>query len=681
MTHLVKLGQRQPTLTGLSLFVLSLILGATLHTAAAQAAGEEHRYLPDLSLHYLVTEETTTCGIAIDSHGNRYLSDPEFATITVYSPDGELLTEFESEEEPCDLAVDASGAVYVSDGEGKVVKYVPESFPPEDSTGYETDTTAGEEGLIVEEGAKNVAVDPADRNLLVSEGSRISEYEPDGTLVEDEIGVVVSEPRWEGVDVRGSTGDVYAVDSKGDRVFVLDGSHGYTVKEVIDGPPLSGLPAPGLRFADLSIDQSNGNFYLNASGENGIGVFAELTAAGELVSRVGPWVGEGAVKLGAVQRNGTVAVDNGSSSPNQGDIFVPSEYADFLSTPQIFAYGVYAFAGELTTVPLPVVTNAKQASVTQTGATLKGSVDNEAAQSASSCKFALALASEPSVPIEEPACNLDPVPGDGSEAVQATVSDLDPGTDYVYSVVATNAGGTAEATPRQTFSTLPEPPEVTAVEPNQGPEAGGNEVTIDGEHLSGATAVEFGGVPAASFAVAGDTEITATAPPGAGTVDVTVTTAGGTSVESPADEYTYKAPVTLTIATDGEGGGPTPPTPPSPRAGRVRAAGLAPIARGRALVTLRCAGPPGARCNGALRLVARVTLRRITRAHGKRHTSRRVRNVLAGKMRYRIAAGGARTIRVAIVNRQVRRLLERRGRFAVRLRAPGLNRKLVLKAA
>jgi hypothetical protein len=69
-------------------------------------------------------------------------------------------------------------------------------------------------------------------------------------------------------------------------------------------------------------------------------------------------------------------------------------------------------------------------------------------------------------------------------------------------------------------------------------------VTITGANLSGASAVKFGSVAAASFAVTSPTQITATSPAGsAGTVDLTVTTAGGTSATSTADQFSYAATV------------------------------------------------------------------------------------------------------------------------------------------
>ena len=51
--------------------------------------------------------------------------------------------------------------------------------------------------------------------------------------------------------------------------------------------------------------------------------------------------------------------------------------------------------------------------------------------------------------------------------------------------------------------------------------------------------MSFGSTAAQSFTVNSATSITAVAPPGTGTVDVTVTGPDGTSVTSPADQFTY----------------------------------------------------------------------------------------------------------------------------------------------
>jgi hypothetical protein len=105
-------------------------------------------------------------------------------------------------------------------------------------------------------------------------------------------------------------------------------------------------------------------------------------------------------------------------------------------------------------------------------------------------------------------------------------------------VTVTTPGGTSSTSPADHFSYAPLPT-VTGVNPSSGPEAGGSSVTITGTNLTGATAVKFGLTNATSFTVNSATSITATSPSGAGTVDVTVTTPGGTSSTSPADHFSY----------------------------------------------------------------------------------------------------------------------------------------------
>ena len=77
--------------------------------------------------------------------------------------------------------------------------------------------------------------------------------------------------------------------------------------------------------------------------------------------------------------------------------------------------------------------------------------------------------------------------------------------------------------------------------PNAGPLGGATTVTVSGSGFQGATAVDFGAVPASSFSVGpGGTTVSAVAPAeAAGVVDVTITTPTGTSLTSSADQYTY----------------------------------------------------------------------------------------------------------------------------------------------
>jgi hypothetical protein len=66
------------------------------------------------------------------------------------------------------------------------------------------------------------------------------------------------------------------------------------------------------------------------------------------------------------------------------------------------------------------------------------------------------------------------------------------------------------------------------ISPNQGSTAGGTTVSITGVNLSGASAVRFGS-KSATITANTATSVTVTSPSGAGVVDVTVTTPGGTS--------------------------------------------------------------------------------------------------------------------------------------------------------
>ena len=90
---------------------------------------------------------------------------------------------------------------------------------------------------------------------------------------------------------------------------------------------------------------------------------------------------------------------------------------------------------------------------------------------------------------------------------------------------------------------------VTGVSPTAGPVAGDTFVTITGSNFAGATAVDFGTVAATNVTVINSTTITADSPAGTGVVDVTVTTAGGQSATSAADQFTYVvAPVVTGVS-------------------------------------------------------------------------------------------------------------------------------------
>jgi hypothetical protein len=97
-------------------------------------------------------------------------------------------------------------------------------------------------------------------------------------------------------------------------------------------------------------------------------------------------------------------------------------------------------------------------------------------------------------------------------------------------------------------------PVVSGISPPVGPLAGGTTLGISGSGFTDASAVDFGSAAAQSFTVVSDSQITATSPAGSGTVNVTVTTGGGTSATgSSAEEYTYVALPAVTKVSPASG--------------------------------------------------------------------------------------------------------------------------------
>ena len=107
-------------------------------------------------------------------------------------------------------------------------------------------------------------------------------------------------------------------------------------------------------------------------------------------------------------------------------------------------------------------------------------------------------------------------------------------------VTVTAPSGTSPVDPADVYGYSLKVPTVTSVAPDSGPAAGGTAVTISGRLFRHSSAVDFGTTPATSFTVVNSKEITAVAPAGTGTVDVTVTNESGTSgLSIPADQFTY----------------------------------------------------------------------------------------------------------------------------------------------
>jgi alpha-tubulin suppressor-like RCC1 family protein len=175
-------------------------------------------------------------------------------------------------------------------------------------------------------------------------------------------------------------------------------------------------------------------------------------------------------------------------------------------------------------------------SVSGTTATLTGTVDAEEPETTGTkydFEYGTATPYQSTTPTV--------VEGRSNVGISQKITELLPENTYHFRLVATNSTGSTKSE-EGTFVTAVPGPTVSKVEPDVGPEAGGTVVTITGTKLKGNTTVRFGSVPAASFEVTSASSITAVAPPGTGTVDVTVTTEAGTSITDPLDRFSYTAP-------------------------------------------------------------------------------------------------------------------------------------------
>ncbi len=93
-------------------------------------------------------------------------------------------------------------------------------------------------------------------------------------------------------------------------------------------------------------------------------------------------------------------------------------------------------------------------------------------------------------------------------------------------------------------------PTVSSISADGGPS--GTPVTISGTGFYPGSTVDFGTTAAASVTYVSPYELTAVAPAGSGTVDVTVSTGEGTSATSPADQFAYPAPPVTTSGSPGQ---------------------------------------------------------------------------------------------------------------------------------
>lgn len=123
----------------------------------------------------------------------------------------------------------------------------------------------------------------------------------------------------------------------------------------------------------------------------------------------------------------------------------------------------------------------------------------------------------------------------------------------VVDVTVTTIGGTSPTSSADQF-TYRAVPTVTGVSPSSGLTAGSDAVVISGSGFTSASTVKFGGVSATNVVFNSSNQLAVRSPPGTGTVDVTVTTTGGTSATNASDQFTYRPIPVVTSLSPTSGG-------------------------------------------------------------------------------------------------------------------------------
>jgi hypothetical protein len=452
-----------------------------LISASACGAAPTHLFLREIQNPVPNRSFTFPCGVATDSRGDVYVASSGDGIVDVLGPSGDPIASISGLNHPCSVAVDSQGALYVKvevaggSSRGEVKLYEPNAYPLQAGAAYGLVGTVAEGEVGTTMGA--IAVDPLDDHLFVNEGGRVREFDSAdaGSAFIRAIGSGKLSFSF-GLDVDGTTSDVFATSGSG-RVQVVDPETNEVLREVPEESTLGPLE-------NIALDQSTQHLFVF---DRANGVIREFDASGVEVplGQIGPLFGDNKQSLVGKQRV-DVAVDNGSTSPNKGDIYVVTGFGQ---QPRLYVYGPLE-------EPRPTVVTEQATNATESSASLHGTV-NPNGIAVTDCHFELATeadfesegfsgAGTTIVPCAEDPTAIGtghvPVP------VEATATGLAPGA-YRFRLVAENENPPAQVGGVQAFG----PPEISAV--NASPiaftEASVN-ATVNPEGLETTAWVEYG---------------------------------------------------------------------------------------------------------------------------------------------------------------------------------------------
>jgi hypothetical protein len=128
--------------------------------------------------------------------------------------------------------------------------------------------------------------------------------------------------------------------------------------------------------------------------------------------------------------------------------------------------------------------------------------------------------------------------------------------DVLVKALGTGGASLSNAWPMDVGAPAGDPPVAVSINPTSGPAGGFTPVTITGTGFTGVTQVSFDGVPAESFTVDSNTQISAVTPPGTllAAADVTVSDPEGSSTLTDAYIYMFNPNPAISTVTPNAGG-------------------------------------------------------------------------------------------------------------------------------
>jgi hypothetical protein len=382
--------------------------------------------------------------------------------IDVFNPEGLFITEVPDSAGPTTTAVDSKGNLYVFEhrpGVSKVARFSPTLYKPgAGEIAYENPPVVIAENLAT--ARSGVAINPLNDHLFVHYATSIVEFNSaaeGNEVVDNSIGkeTLVNAGEGASVAVDAAHGRLYASDRKSFteglvRMFELAPPHKLL-------KTFNGSATEAGKFSvqiAIAADEGTGHVFVYDGGEEGSQAVHEFTTEEELVSTIN----NGIKDVGYVQ----ISIDNGPSSPN-GAFNPEGRYLFVPSHPS----GVgHAFAYEPFNRCPPVVESTSVAEVAETGAELRATVNPCNEPTSYVVQYTTKKSYEEIGFTGASIAGEGQIPAEGSEVkVTAPAIGLDPGTTYVFQIVAANELGSDEGKGEFTTYLATPPPKPCSNDP------------------------------------------------------------------------------------------------------------------------------------------------------------------------------------------------------------------------